>query len=151
VKADLHCVDGEITVDMRQRQRRRSVRVRLAPPDPDMPCTTDRSVPVRLRPRSRVDRHPKEIDMLFSADTLESELSKLRGLLQMLHEDQPDVMEDVFEFHVTSLITHTAAEHHPHIRQAARDMLVAIQQQPVRAVSRTPEILLMPDTLVPAM
>ena len=44
--------------------------------------------------------------MLFSAETLESEIRKLRGLLQMLHEDQPDVMEDVFEFHVTSLITH---------------------------------------------
>ena len=30
--------------------------------------------------------------MLFSAETLESEIRKLRGLLQMLHEDQPDVM-----------------------------------------------------------
>ncbi|REN19158.1 hypothetical protein DSI35_00340, partial [Mycobacterium tuberculosis] len=55
---------------------------------------------------------PKEIEMLFSAETLESEIRKLRGLLQMLHEDQPDVMEDVFEFHVTSLITHAAPEHH---------------------------------------
>lgn len=89
--------------------------------------------------------------MLFSADTLERELSTLRGLLQMLHEDQPDVMEDVFEFHVTSLITHTAPEHHPRIRTAAHDMLVAIRQQPTRTVSRSSDIQLMPETLAPAM
>lgn len=74
--------------------------------------------------------------MLFSAETLDSELSKLRGLLQMLHEDQPDVMEDVFEFHVTSLITHTAPEHHARIRDAARDMLApscASRCAPIRA------------------
>lgn len=85
--------------------------------------------------------------MLFSAETLDSELSKLRGLLQMLHEDQPDVMEDVFEFHVTSLITHTAPEHHARIRDAARDMLAAILRQPVRPNPRAPDIRLMPGVL----
>ena len=70
--------------------------------------------------------------MLFPAEILDAEICKLRGLLQMLHEDQPDVMEDVFEFHVTSLITHAAPEHHPRIRAAAHEMLTAIQRQPVR-------------------
>jgi len=86
--------------------------------------------------------------MLFSAETLESEIRKLRGLLQMLHEDQPDVMEDVFEFHVTSLITHAAPEYHPRIRAAAHDMLTAIQRQPVRPNPNAPDIRLMPDLLV---
>jgi len=98
-----------------------------------------------------VDRsQPKEIEMLFSAETLESEIRKLRGLLQMLHEDQPDVMEDVFEFHVTSLITHAAPEHHPRIRSAAHEMLTAIQRQPVRPNPNAPDIRLMPDLLASA-
>ena len=88
--------------------------------------------------------------MLFSAETLDSEISKLRGLLQMLHEDQPDVLEDVFEFHVTSLITHAAAEHHPRIRAAAHQMLTAIQRQPVQPDPRKPDIQLMPDVLAAA-
>jgi len=98
-----------------------------------------------------VDRsQPKEIEMLFSAETLESEIRKLRGLLQMLHEDQPDVMEDVFEFHVTSLITHAAPEHHPRIRSAAHEMLAAIQRQPVRPNPNAPDIRLMPSLLASA-
>lgn len=88
--------------------------------------------------------------MLFSAETLESEISKLHGLLQMLHEDQPDVLEDVFEFHVTSLITHAAPEHHPRIRSAAHQMLAEIQRQPVQPDPRKPDILLMPDVLAAA-
>jgi len=88
--------------------------------------------------------------MLFSAETLESEIRKLRGLLQMLNEDQPDVMEDVFEFHVTSLITHAAPEHHPRIRSAAHEMLTAIQRQPVRPNPNAPDIRLMPSLLASA-
>ncbi|WP_282298456.1 MULTISPECIES: hypothetical protein [unclassified Stenotrophomonas] len=83
--------------------------------------------------------------MLFPADVLDSEIRKLRGLLQMLHEDQPDVMEDVFEFHVTSLITHAAAEHHARIRAAAQAMLVDIRSRPVAQNPDAPEILLMPS------
>jgi len=86
---------------------------------------------------------PKEKDMLFPADVLDSEIRKLRGLLQMLHEDQPDVMEDVFDFHVTSLITHAAPEHHGRIRAAARSMLAEVQRCPVRRNPDAPEILLM--------
>ncbi|MFL9584665.1 hypothetical protein [Stenotrophomonas sp. AB1(2024)] len=81
--------------------------------------------------------------MLFPADVLDSEIRKLRGLLQMLHEDQPDVMEDVFDFHVTSLITHAAPEYHARIRSAARSMLADVQRCPVRVNPDAPEILLM--------
>lgn len=82
--------------------------------------------------------------MLFPADVLESELCKLRGLLQMLHEDQPDVMEDVFDFHVTSLITHAAPEHHARIRSAARSMLADVAAQVVvRRNPHSPDIRLM--------
>jgi len=83
--------------------------------------------------------------MLFPADVLDSEIRKLRGLLQMLHEDQPDMMEDVFEFHVTSLITHAAAEHHARIRAAAQAMLVDIRSRPVVRNPDAPKILLMPS------
>jgi len=81
--------------------------------------------------------------MLFPADVLESEICKLRGLLQMLHEDQPDVMEDVFEFHVTSLVTHAAPEHHARIRSAARAMLAEVLSLPTRRNPHAPAILLM--------
>ncbi len=82
--------------------------------------------------------------MLFPADVLDSEIRKLRGLLQMLHEDQPDVMDDVFEFHVTSLITHSAPEHHQRIRRAAQAMLEEIRRLPAAVNPNAPEILLMP-------
>jgi hypothetical protein len=85
----------------------------------------------------------KEKDMLFAADVLDTEIIKLRGLLQMLHEDQPDVMEDVFEFHVTSLITHAAQEHHARIRVAARAMLADVLSLPARRNPDAPQILLM--------
>lgn len=88
--------------------------------------------------------------MMFAADALEAELCKLRGLLQMLHEDQPDVMEEIFDFHVTSLITHAAPEQHPRIRVAARAMLAEIQCLPVRPRPDTPDILLMPQALASA-
>jgi len=81
--------------------------------------------------------------MLFRSDVIESEICKLRGLLQMLHEDQPDVMEDVFEFHVTSLVTHAAPEQHARIRSAARAMLAEVQCLPTRRNPHAPEILLM--------
>ena len=81
--------------------------------------------------------------MLFPADVLDAELRKLRGLLQMLHEDQPDVMEEVFDFHVTSLITHSAPDQHAHIRATARAMLAEVQRCPVRRNRDAPEILLM--------
>jgi len=81
--------------------------------------------------------------MLFPADVLESELCKLRGLLQMLHEDQRDVMEDVFDFHVTSLVPHAAPEHHARIRSVARSMLAEVLGQPVRRNPHAPEIRLM--------
>ncbi|KAF1016003.1 MAG: hypothetical protein GAK31_01487 [Stenotrophomonas maltophilia] len=83
--------------------------------------------------------------MLFSTEVLESEICKLRGLLQMLHEDQPDVLEDVFEFHVGSLISHAAAEHHGYIRTCAQEMLAAIQALPRRVQSAGPRFRLMPD------
>jgi len=100
---------------------------------------------------SWTDRTPKEIDMLFPAEALDAEICKLRGLLQMLHEDQPDVMDDVFEFHVTSLITHAAPEQHPRIRAAARAMMSEILRQPVRPRPPGADIRLMPDVLAPAM
>ena len=50
----------------------------------------------------------------------------------MLHEDQPDVLEDVFEFHVGSLISHASPEHHTRIRTCAQEMLAAIQALPRR-------------------
>ncbi|WP_457318305.1 hypothetical protein [Stenotrophomonas sp. P5_B8] len=89
--------------------------------------------------------------MLFMAEVLDAEICKLRGLLQMLHEDQPDVMDDVFEFHVTSLITHAAPEQHQRIRTAAHDMMAEILRQPVRPRPHKADIRLMPDVLVPAM
>lgn len=75
--------------------------------------------------------------MLFAVEELESEICKLRGLLQMLHEDQPDVLEDVFEFHVGSLISHASPESHGHIRACAQEMLVAIQAMPRHADEAT--------------
>ncbi|WMJ70076.1 hypothetical protein [Stenotrophomonas sp. 24(2023)] len=86
--------------------------------------------------------------MLFSAEVLEAEICKLRGLLQMLHEDQPDVLEDVFEFHVGSLISHAAIEHHGYIRTCAQEMLAAVQALPRRAVDEGPTIRLMPEMIV---
>ncbi len=68
--------------------------------------------------------------MLFAVEELESEICKLRGLLRMLHEDQPEVLGDVFEFHVGSLISHAADEHHGYIRRCAAQML---QELPVTA------------------
>lgn len=88
--------------------------------------------------------------MLFPAEVLDAEICKLRGLLQMLHEDQPDVMDDVFEFHVTSLITHAAPDQHLRIRIAAREMMAEILRQPVRPRPLLPDIRLMPDVLAPA-
>jgi len=83
--------------------------------------------------------------MLFAVQELESEICKLRGLLQMLHEDQPDVLEDVFEFHVGSLISHASAEHHARIRTCAQEMLAAIQALPRRREDDTPDFRLMPQ------
>ncbi|WP_367382926.1 hypothetical protein [Stenotrophomonas cyclobalanopsidis] len=83
--------------------------------------------------------------MLFAVDELESEICKLRGLLQMLHEDQPDVLEDVFEFHVGSLISHSAPAHHARIRTSARDMLVAIQALPRRSDKDRANFRMMPE------
>lgn len=85
--------------------------------------------------------------MLLSVDALESEICKLRGLLQMLHEDQPDVLDDVFQFHVGNLISHTAPDHHVHIRSCARDMLDAIRAAPTGVVRPSPEFQLMPQLL----
>lgn len=82
--------------------------------------------------------------MLFAVEELESEICKLRGLLQMLHEDQPDVLEDVFEFHVGSLISHASPEHHARIRTCAQEMLVAIQALPRRRDDDTTDFRLMP-------
>jgi len=82
--------------------------------------------------------------MLFAVEELESEICKLRGLLQMLHEDQPDVLEDVFEFNVGSLISHALPEHHTHIRACAQEMLSAVQALPRRQSNDTPDFHLMP-------
>ncbi|WP_303636349.1 MULTISPECIES: hypothetical protein [Stenotrophomonas] len=82
--------------------------------------------------------------MLFAVEELESEICKLRGLLRMLHEDQPDVLEDVFEFHVGSLISHAAPEHHGHIRACAHDMLTAIRTLPRRSDPGPADFTLMP-------
>ncbi|MNS93481.1 hypothetical protein D3C72_1276600 [compost metagenome] len=60
-------------------------------------------------------------------------------------------MDDVFEFHVTSLITHAAPEQHPRIRAAARAMMSEILRQPVRPRPPGADIRLMPDVLAPAM
>lgn len=84
--------------------------------------------------------------MMFTAEALESEICTLRGLLQMLHEDQPDVLEDVFEFHVGSLISHASPEHHGYIRTCAQEMLAAIRAMPVAARrSPLPRFRLMPQ------
>lgn len=85
--------------------------------------------------------------MLFAVEELESEICKLRGLLQMLHEDQPDVLEDVFEFHVGSLISHASPEHHGHIRICAQEMLVAIQTLPRRSDEAAPDFQLIPELI----
>lgn len=85
--------------------------------------------------------------MLFAVEELESEICKLRGLLQMLHEDQPDVLEDVFEFHVGSLISHAAPAHHARIRACAREMLVAIQALPRRGDEGGVDFRVMPELL----
>jgi len=105
------------------------------------------------RPRRRGLLRPgcaacsKEDAMLFAVHELESEICKLRGLLQMLHEDQPDVLEDVFEFHVGSLISHAGAEHHGYIRTCAQEMLAAVRALPRHAGSSEPTFRLMPDML----
>ncbi|EMF61757.1 hypothetical protein [Enterobacter hormaechei] len=87
----------------------------------------------------------EEDAMLFAVEELESEICKLRGLLQMLHEDQPDVLEDVFEFHVGSLVSHASPEHHARIRTCAQEMLAAIQALPRRRENDTPDFQLMPQ------
>jgi len=87
----------------------------------------------------------QEDAMLFAVEELESEICKLRGLLQMLHEDQPDVLEDVFEFHVGSLVSHASPEHHARIRTCAQEMLAAIQALPRRRENDTPDFQLMPQ------
>jgi hypothetical protein len=89
----------------------------------------------------------EEDAMLFAVDELESEICKLRGLLQMLHEDQPDVLEDVFEFHVGSLISHSAPAHHARIRTCAREMLVAIQALPRHSDDNKADFRMMPELL----
>lgn len=84
--------------------------------------------------------------MMFSADALEAEICKLRGLLQMLHEDQPDVMEDVFQFHLGNLLSHSSIERHGYIRTCADEMLAAVQAMPVavhRRATRKPDFRLM--------
>jgi len=83
--------------------------------------------------------------MLFAVEELESEICKLRGLLQMLHEDQPDVLEDVFEFHVGSLISHASQEHHARIRACAQEMLAVIRALPRRRDDDTPDFRVMPE------
>lgn len=88
--------------------------------------------------------------MLFSAEALESEICKLRGLLQMLHEDQPDVLEDVFEFHVGSLISHSSPERHGYIRTCAQEMLATIRALPRQVQRRGPDFRVMPETLAAA-
>jgi len=87
----------------------------------------------------------EEDAMLFAVEELESEICKLRGLLQMLHEDQTDVLEDVFEFHVGSLVSHASPEHHARIRTCAHEMLAAIQALPRRRENDTPDFQLMPQ------
>lgn len=72
--------------------------------------------------------------MMFSADALEVEICKLRGLLQMLHEDQPDVMDDVFQFHLGSLLSHSSIEQHGYIRTCADEMLAAVKAMPRTAI-----------------
>ena len=62
----------------------------------------------------------------------------------MCIRDRPDVMEDVFDFHVTSLVTHAAPEHHARIRSAARAMLAeVVAQVVVRRNPHAPDIRLM--------
>ena len=88
--------------------------------------------------------------MLFSAEVVESEICKLRGLLQMLHEDQPDVLEDVFQFHVGNLISHVAPDQHGYVRRCAGDMLEAIRRLPSVAPRSGAEFMVMPRLLVNA-
>ena len=89
--------------------------------------------------------------MALSPEELEQEIRKLRGLLQLLHEDQPDVMEDIFAFHVGTLVSHSAPDQHASIRMRARQMLAEVQALPRRVeTTRGPVIGLMPAELVPA-
>nr|WP_254898805.1 hypothetical protein [Stenotrophomonas sp. NA06056] len=105
-----------------------------------------RVAPPSLPAAARMCRTMHEEDaMLFAVEKLESEICKLRGLLRMLHEDQPDVLEDVFEFHVGSLISHASPESHDHIRACAHEMLAAIQALPRHADKATPDFSLMPE------
>jgi hypothetical protein len=103
-----------------------------------------RVAPPSLPAAARMRRTMHEEDaMLFAVEKLESEICKLRGLLRMLHEDQPDVLEDVFEFHVGSLISHASPESHGHIRACAQEMLMAIQALPRHADEATQDFSLM--------
>lgn len=85
--------------------------------------------------------------MLFPADALEAEICKLRGLLQMLHADQPDVLQDVFQFHVGSLISHSSPEQHGYIQTCAEEMLAAIRATPRRAPLSGADFRLMPAAM----
>ncbi|MEG0185026.1 MAG: hypothetical protein RR704_16435 [Stenotrophomonas sp.] len=85
--------------------------------------------------------------MLFAVEELESEICKLRGLLRMLHEDQPDVLEDVFEFHVGSLISHASPEDHGHIRACAQEMLRVTRALPRHVEKASPDFRLMPESI----
>jgi len=102
-----------------------------------------RVAPPSLPAAARMRRTNEEDAMLFAVEKLESEICKLRGLLRMLHEDQPDVLEDVFEFHVGSLISHASPESHGHIRACAQEMLMAIQALPRHADEVTQDFSLM--------
>ncbi len=83
--------------------------------------------------------------MVLTPTMIESEISKLRGLLQILHDDQPDVMEDVFRFHVNNLIGHAPEDQHPRIRSCAAEMLEAIRAQPRAGVIHGAQFQLMPE------
>ncbi|MDV3468086.1 hypothetical protein RZA67_04970 [Stenotrophomonas sp. C3(2023)] len=86
--------------------------------------------------------------MVFTAEVLELEIYKLKGLLQMLHADQPDVMDEVFQFHVGSLLSHAPADQHAHIHACAEQMRQALVGLPDPAITpRGANFRLMPRYL----
>lgn len=65
--------------------------------------------------------------MRFALEELDVEIGKLRGLLRMLHEDQPDTLDEVFQFHLGNLLGQAAGEHHGYIRQCAAEMRAGLE------------------------
>ena len=60
------------------------------------------------------------------------------------------MLEDVFESHVGSLISHTSPEQHGYVRTCAEEMLAVVRALPTLPRGAAPRFRLMPQVLAGA-